>query len=676
MRDRTPIHEGKARTQTPAPVQTGLLQRKCPCGGTPGVDGECEECREKRLSLQRRASSPAAPPPTVPPIVYEALNSPGQPLDAKTRELMEPRFGHDFSRVRVHTDAKAAESARAVNALAYTVGRDVVFETGQYKPETGEGRKLVAHELTHVVQQGSAGSQPGKLQRKPPEKSSGKKKTTKAVSEEEKAKKAEKISGLIDDIYDIVEETMVVKPDMSNELSFKEHWKLIEKQIVEQKGGLFPKLSEKTMIARLRELNKEERQQVSRGVLQRLVASSSTSTDIDYHKEFTTALSGRVQSNIEEGEAGFITVRSALLNTFGTFLAANLYYKTLVPANFPPGSKIKGQDTLVHPLLQERLARTADLLKKNKLLEVISASIAKIGGFNIRENRNKKKTKGNLVNLSKHSFGWAIDIDEDYNPNISSSEFPKVLVMGLTGENVYGGKAVQTIRKGGTYDELLKSVETLKTASDVFKGAFESEKALDEALIKYLNKHGAKLKAEDGESLLSLIKKIPAKLRDEAREQLNAKPKTKHDKKKEEGKEKEKKPEQLEPYVKLTTWIADAGVKEEDIVFTTSFMLEAYRLFLESRYQEDKEGHKKGEKIKAVATGAKAQHIAAHGFINLKSELITALISSDGGGLSWLGAVEKDTKDFMHFELSHPPALPEVGDFPLPDASPQATRMA
>jgi hypothetical protein len=73
---------------------------------------------------------------------------------------MEPRFGHDFSRVRVHTDAKAAASAMAVNALAYTVGHNVVFGTGQYRPTTLEGRKLLAHELTHVVQQNGQSSAP------------------------------------------------------------------------------------------------------------------------------------------------------------------------------------------------------------------------------------------------------------------------------------------------------------------------------------------------------------------------------------------------------------------------------------------------------------------------------------------------------------------------------------
>src|SRR5947209_7957462 len=88
------------------------------------------------------------------PLVDEVLSSGGgQPLDESTRSFMEPRFGHDFSRVRVHADGRAAESAQSVNALAYTVGQDVVFGGGQYEPETMEGKKLLAHELTHVVQQ-------------------------------------------------------------------------------------------------------------------------------------------------------------------------------------------------------------------------------------------------------------------------------------------------------------------------------------------------------------------------------------------------------------------------------------------------------------------------------------------------------------------------------------------
>lgn len=102
--------------------------------------------------LQRRAACREGPA-IAPPIVDEVLRYSGQPLDPAACAFMELRFGHDFGDVRVHTDAKAAESAQAVNALAYTVGRDVVFGVGQYAPRTEVGKQLVAHELTHVVQQ-------------------------------------------------------------------------------------------------------------------------------------------------------------------------------------------------------------------------------------------------------------------------------------------------------------------------------------------------------------------------------------------------------------------------------------------------------------------------------------------------------------------------------------------
>lgn len=125
------------------------LQRACDCGGG------CPKCQAKRQSpaqLQRvRASDTDVT--SVPPVVHEVLNSPGQPLDTATRAFMEPRFRHDFSKVRIHTDGKAAESARAVNALAYTVGQNVVFGSGQYVSRTSTGQRLLAHELTHVIQQ-------------------------------------------------------------------------------------------------------------------------------------------------------------------------------------------------------------------------------------------------------------------------------------------------------------------------------------------------------------------------------------------------------------------------------------------------------------------------------------------------------------------------------------------
>jgi hypothetical protein len=185
---------------------SGVLQRKCACGNHTVAGGECEACRTKRL---QRAAISSPPVGEAPPIVHEVLRSPGQPLDAGTRSFMEPRFGHDFSgvtlsaggqaetqaklflnqpgdahereadqvaervtskgqaqstisapkydfsQVRVHTDPRAAQSARAVHAFAYTVGRHIVFAGDQYAPGSIAGQRLLAHELTHVIQQKS-----------------------------------------------------------------------------------------------------------------------------------------------------------------------------------------------------------------------------------------------------------------------------------------------------------------------------------------------------------------------------------------------------------------------------------------------------------------------------------------------------------------------------------------
>jgi len=110
----------------------------------------CAECSGKKGLLQRKAAGHESVS-EVPPIVHEVLRSPGQPLDPATRAFFEPRFGYDFSQVRMHTDTQASESAQAVSALAYTVGQDVVF--GHYAPSTNMGRQLLAHELSHVIQQ-------------------------------------------------------------------------------------------------------------------------------------------------------------------------------------------------------------------------------------------------------------------------------------------------------------------------------------------------------------------------------------------------------------------------------------------------------------------------------------------------------------------------------------------
>ncbi len=203
MNKTTVAQEAKTASFLP-PVQ-GLLQRKCACGNHTVAGGECAACAKNKTGLQRKLSIGAsndpleleadrvtdqvmsmsvhsavssAPPRiqryagqisegsnTAPASVDRALASSGRPLDIPLRTDMEQRFGHDFSRVRVHTGGAAEQSARDVNAHAYTVGNNVVFGAGQFVSGTQEGRRLLAHELTHVVQQsesqGMVPAQPG-----------------------------------------------------------------------------------------------------------------------------------------------------------------------------------------------------------------------------------------------------------------------------------------------------------------------------------------------------------------------------------------------------------------------------------------------------------------------------------------------------------------------------------
>ena len=146
------------------------LMRACACGG------DCPKCSQgngEHQKLQARPADPAAAATAAaPPSVGEVTRSSGETLDPSTRRFMEPRFGYDFSRVRVHTDARAQQSARDVRARAYTVGRDIVFAAGQYAPHTEAGRRLLAHELTHVAQQ-SAGQPTALVQREGEEEQPG-----------------------------------------------------------------------------------------------------------------------------------------------------------------------------------------------------------------------------------------------------------------------------------------------------------------------------------------------------------------------------------------------------------------------------------------------------------------------------------------------------------------------
>jgi hypothetical protein len=124
-------------------------------GAKPQADEPAEEKKDEEQAPVQRAPASAEHASAGPAEAYvdDALASPGRALDPSTRRTMEARFGYDFSSVRVHDDARAAETAAQIDAAAFTVGEDLVFGAGRFDPASAEGRRLIAHELAHVVQQ-------------------------------------------------------------------------------------------------------------------------------------------------------------------------------------------------------------------------------------------------------------------------------------------------------------------------------------------------------------------------------------------------------------------------------------------------------------------------------------------------------------------------------------------
>jgi hypothetical protein len=150
---RKPAFSSPAVSDAPS----GVVQRQCACGrDMESSSDECAECKKEHEGSLQRAAASTDRVDAAPPIVDHVLRSSGQPLDNSTRAFFEPRFGFNLDSVRVHADAQAARSADAVRARAYTVGSDIVFAENQLSVSSDEGRRLLAHELAHVVQQGAA----------------------------------------------------------------------------------------------------------------------------------------------------------------------------------------------------------------------------------------------------------------------------------------------------------------------------------------------------------------------------------------------------------------------------------------------------------------------------------------------------------------------------------------
>jgi hypothetical protein len=222
MKTRAPTSAKAASTHSFTPAPRGLLHHACACGARAGLDGQCAACRQARLIGEQRplvsaklhinrpgghfeqeadtlaeqvmrmpepgaqrasttvtqslqdgtqAGSPSDRAPALTgrtdPMIRSVRRSAGRPLDPAIQSSMESRFGHDFSRVRVHTDSTAAATARVFNARAFTVGHDIAFGADQYAPQSRTGAKLLAHELAHVSQRRGTAADTLVVQRAP-----------------------------------------------------------------------------------------------------------------------------------------------------------------------------------------------------------------------------------------------------------------------------------------------------------------------------------------------------------------------------------------------------------------------------------------------------------------------------------------------------------------------------
>ncbi|MGB7202815.1 MAG: DUF4157 domain-containing protein [Pyrinomonadaceae bacterium] len=131
------------------------------------IHRKCNACEnEEKMNVQRKPlSTTGVAASDSPDHVRSAISSGGQSLDSATRRFFEPRYGYDLGRVRIHTGDAAAESARKLNASAYTFGQDIVFGASNYAPDKHDGRTLIAHELTHVLQQSGSGAEQSTVRR-------------------------------------------------------------------------------------------------------------------------------------------------------------------------------------------------------------------------------------------------------------------------------------------------------------------------------------------------------------------------------------------------------------------------------------------------------------------------------------------------------------------------------
>ena len=421
-------------------------------------------------------------------------------------------------------------------------------------------------------------------------------------------------------------------------------------------------------------------------VLQRsLVAVQRDDAPVDHAAEFAAF---NVRGAIEGGLEGYKGIRDVFINTFGSIARANTYYAGVRHVQF------LGRSPTVHAsTLGAKLASAEQVLTDKGWRDAVAAALTKAGGFNIRRNRNAPSK------LSDHSFGWAVDLDDSLNPNLSG-RFPGRALMAATGTDVVTD-AMETVGVGGNTADLLAPIEEIRAASESFKDAFSDEASLEKAMREHVvtrmkfriaedvalldmvkaaagsGKAGRKAQAELTKLLQDNWGSIPDAerwLEAGDREQIVAN----------KGWKKWKAEKVRRERVEAQQWVtfrkrrADAVAKAErlrkagksDADIDTlvheplrqaeiaafqgevgqlaeraaGTLLEMWTIFRGSFVG----GRPGGARVGAQTEGTPST-IAAHGFMNMPSKLAAALAGSDGGDLNWLGVA--GVHDLMHFEL-------------------------
>jgi hypothetical protein len=427
-------------------------------------------------------------------------------------------------------------------------------------------------------------------------------------------------------------------------LWFKQQWPDIERQIRKpaiagSTNPLLHVLYTGTVAEQLLLLAPADRESLRAKVFDALVryATDDTQTGETVAKEWSR-LSPTIQNNIEEHEAGYVSVRGALLSTFGSLENANAYYEMLVTGHFAG----KTLSTLVHPILESRLAASTGKLQT---LNPSMSTAAHLGiySLSIRENRN------NVTQLSDHSFGFAIDVNASLNPNVSGAVAKPLypLVNAMTGTDVFvdskGRGAGNNFMMGLSAEQAQVEAERLRAASDKFKDAFKDEASVKKAMADYASGYAT-----------SHNFALPGVA---AGDDLFAKAKAAVDNNNNATVAALRNSIFIEQGPLLPGSIAP---KPADLKAVAALLISVYVRWIESK------------SAKPGAIAGSAGQIAHFGFVNLDPKLIAALTGSDGGGLQWLGAQTGGTKDFMHFQLA-PDQQPAKRAVPLDSPPGEAT---